>query len=143
MSRYKIALDAMGGDHAPDAIVRGAIRAMKKYADIDVLLAGPQVRIEALLADVPENIRSRVEILNATEVIEMDEAPMLAVSQKEGRFHGGGDERRARGARGCGGIRRLYGRGAGVRHVQGRPHSGHRASGAGAGAAGARRASCC
>ncbi len=82
MSRYRIALDAMGGDNAPDAIVRGALRALKRYKDIDVLLAGPQAKIEALIAGAPENIRARIEILNATEVIEMDEAPMMAVRKK-------------------------------------------------------------
>ena len=60
MSRYRIALDAMGGDNAPDAIVRGALRALKRYNDIDVLLAGPQAKIEALIAGAPENIRARI-----------------------------------------------------------------------------------
>ena len=83
MSRYRIALDAMGGDNAPDAIVHGALRALKKYGDIDVLLAGPQDRIGALIRDVPEDIRARIEILPATEVIEMDEAPMMAVRKKK------------------------------------------------------------
>ncbi len=83
MSRYRIALDAMGGDNAPDAIVHGALRALKKYGDIDVLLAGPKDRIEALIKDAPEDIRARIEILPATEVIEMDEAPMMAVRRKK------------------------------------------------------------
>lgn len=82
MSRYVIALDAMGGDHAPDAIVEGALRALRKYDDIEILLAGPEERLNALLAGA-DDVRSRVRILNATEVIEMDEAPMLAVRKKK------------------------------------------------------------
>ena len=81
MSKYRIALDAMGGDRAPEAIVEGAIRALRRFDDIDVLLAGPQDRIEKLLAGA-NDLRGRIEILNATQVIEMDESPMLAVRQK-------------------------------------------------------------
>ena len=81
MSEYTIALDAMGGDQAPDAIVSGAIEALRRYEDIRVLLAGPRVRLEALLAKA-EDVRNRAEILPADDVIAMDESPMLAVRQK-------------------------------------------------------------
>ena len=81
MSEYIIALDAMGGDNAPDAIVAGAIAALRRYEDIRVLLAGPEGRLTALLEDA-EDVRERVEILPADEVIEMDESPMLAVREK-------------------------------------------------------------
>ena len=81
MSEYIIALDAMGGDNAPDAIVAGAIAALRRYEDIRVLLAGPEGRLTALLEDA-EDVRERVEILPADEVIEMDESPMLAVRRK-------------------------------------------------------------
>ena len=82
MSQYVIALDAMGGDYAPEAAVAGALRALRKYGDIEILLAGPQERLEALLTKA-EDVRSRIEILNATQVIEMDESPMLAVRAKK------------------------------------------------------------
>ena len=81
MSEYIIALDAMGGDQAPDAIVAGAIAALRRYEDIRVLLAGPEGRLAALLEDA-EDVRDRMEILPANEVIEMDESPMLAVRRK-------------------------------------------------------------
>ena len=82
MSRYVIALDAMGGDRAPEAIVEGALRALRRFDDIEILLAGPQARIEALLKDAGD-VGARASILNATQVIEMDEAPMLAVRTKK------------------------------------------------------------
>lgn len=82
MNRYRIALDAMGGDDAPGAIVAGALRALKRFPDVEILLAGPTGRIEPLLADAGE-LRDRVKILPATQVIEMDESPMLAVRQKK------------------------------------------------------------
>ncbi|MBR1820989.1 MAG: phosphate acyltransferase PlsX [Clostridia bacterium] len=81
MSEYIIALDAMGGDQAPDAIVAGAVAALRRFPDIRVLLAGPEARLNALLADA-EDVRDRAEILPANEVIEMDESPMLAVRKK-------------------------------------------------------------
>ena len=48
MSEYTIALDAMGGDQAPDAIVRGAIAALRRFEDMRVVLAGPDERLQAL-----------------------------------------------------------------------------------------------
>ena len=81
MKEYVIALDAMGGDQAPDAIVAGAVAALRRYQDIRILLAGPQSRLEALLRDA-RDVRERVEILPADEVIEMEEPPMLAVRKK-------------------------------------------------------------
>lgn len=81
MNEYVIALDAMGGDQAPDAIVAGAIEALRQFDDIRVLLAGPEARLEALLADAGD-VRARVEILPADDVIAMDESPMLAVRRK-------------------------------------------------------------
>ena len=80
MSEYTIALDAMGGDQAPDAIVAGAIAALRRFEDIRVILAGPQSRLEALLAEAGD-VRDRMEILPADDVIQMDESPMLAVRQ--------------------------------------------------------------
>ena len=82
MSEYTIALDAMGGDQAPDAIVAGAIAALKRFGDIRVILAGPRKRLEDMVAGAGDEVRDRLEILPADEVIEMDEPPMLAVRQK-------------------------------------------------------------
>ena len=82
MSKYIIALDAMGGDNAPDAIVKGAIEALKKYADISILMFGPQARLEKLIEGA-DDVRSRIEIQDAQEVIGMEEAPMMAVRKKK------------------------------------------------------------
>ena len=81
MIKYTIAVDAMGGDNAPDAIVAGAVQAVREYKDIKVLLAGPEARIKSLIADA-QDVADRIEILPADEVITMEEAPMLAVRKK-------------------------------------------------------------
>ena len=81
MSEYIIALDAMGGDQAPDAIVAGAIAALRRFGDIRVLLAGPRERLLPLLSEAGD-VMDRLEILQADEVIGMHESPMLAVRKK-------------------------------------------------------------
>lgn len=79
--KYIIALDAMGGDNAPAANVQGAIGALRQFSDIAILLAGPKAQLEPMLADASD-VRGRIEILPADEVIGMDEAPMMAVRKK-------------------------------------------------------------
>jgi glycerol-3-phosphate acyltransferase PlsX len=73
-----IAIDAMGGDRAPEAIVAGALQAAATL-DVDVLLAGPPERLEPLVAEGPG--AERVTIMPASEIIAMDE-PATAVRTK-------------------------------------------------------------
>ena len=80
-----IAVDAMGGDNAPADIVHGALRAIHEL-DIPVVLVGRREVIEGELARVtgPETVaRARIEIVDAREVVEMDEHPANAVRQKK------------------------------------------------------------
>ena len=76
----KIAVDAMGGDNAPAAIVEGAVLAYREHG-VESILAGMPEKIDAELArlnarDVP------FEILEATQVIEMGESPARALKSK-------------------------------------------------------------
>ena len=80
-----IAIDAMGGDHAPEAIVAGAVHAAATL-DVDVLLVGVPDRIEPLLSDgalSDGGSRDRVTIVAASEVVEMDEAPTAVRSKRD------------------------------------------------------------
>lgn len=77
----RIAVDAMGGDNAPGAVVEGCLQALRERADISVILAGQPDKIEPLLAEAGD-VRSRVEILDAPDVITMHEAPVMAVRRK-------------------------------------------------------------
>lgn len=81
MKGYVIALDAMGGDKAPDAIVAGGVAALRKYPDIALILAGPEAKLNGLISGAGD-VRDRIEIIDAPEAISMDEAPMLAVRRK-------------------------------------------------------------
>jgi len=77
----KIALDAMGGDNAPETTVAGAIRAAREMP-IDVVLVGEQVVVEQYLKRYPKR-PANLSIVHASEVIEMDESPVASVRKKK------------------------------------------------------------
>src|SRR3954463_1213480 len=78
----RLAVDVMGGDHAPDAVLKGAADAIQFLAPEDELvLVGPRELIADFLLD--RGIKDpRVRIEHAGEVIEMDEQPAKAVRSK-------------------------------------------------------------
>lgn len=82
MSSTRIALDAMGGDLAPDAIVAGALRACSKDGGgIDperLLLVGDRAKLEPLL----EGAAYSLEVQHASQVVEMGESPSTALRSK-------------------------------------------------------------
>jgi phosphate acyltransferase len=79
----RLAVDAMGGDHAPDAIVRGSIDALPTLDPADELvLVGRRRDIEEILAEKGVNDR-RLRIVDAQEIIEMHESPVDAVRAKK------------------------------------------------------------
>src|SRR5919199_3048845 len=76
----RIALDAMGGDHAPGPIVAGAVHAVEADPELHVVLVGDQARVEPLLAQAPR--RDRLEVFHCTQVVGMDESPVLGLRKK-------------------------------------------------------------
>jgi glycerol-3-phosphate acyltransferase PlsX len=79
----KLAIDAMGGDFAPQNIVAGALQALQGNGHIDRLyLVGDKARIEAELHRLAVS-DNRIEIVHASEVIEMDDPPVQAVRRKK------------------------------------------------------------
>ncbi|GAA6618486.1 phosphate acyltransferase PlsX [Scytonema sp. NUACC26] len=75
----RIAIDAMGGDHAPDEIVAGALRAREELG-VEVLLVGDPQQIQSKLP--PKTNLAHVEIVSASEAIAMDEEPLSAIRRK-------------------------------------------------------------
>ena len=75
----KIIIDAMGGDNAPAAVVKGAVRA-KKELGVDIVLVGREEDVKACLAD--EGC-SDIEIVDAREVITMEDDPSTATRRKK------------------------------------------------------------
>ena len=77
----KIFVDAMGGDLAPQAPVEGAIEALRRYPNIEVVLAGVIPEIEKYLVNC-DDVRARIELLDAPEVITNEESPVMGVRRK-------------------------------------------------------------
>ena len=77
----RIALDAMGGDHAPNPIVAGAIQALEKDPELEVFLVGEENQLRKLVpSDNP--VISRIHFHNATQVVGMDESPDIGLRRK-------------------------------------------------------------
>ena len=78
----RVALDAMGGDNAPGEIIRGAVEAVKQRRDIKVLLTGQQALLKKMLSGYTYP-REQIEIVNASEVIETADPPVMAIRRKK------------------------------------------------------------
>ena len=76
----KIIIDAMGGDNAPREIVKGALKARKELG-VELLLVGKREEIEAVLRD--EKVTDLPEIMDARDVITMDDDPSTATRRKK------------------------------------------------------------
>jgi len=83
----KILLDAMGGDNAPDATIKGAIRAVNEV-EAEIVLIGKEEVINQRVKELYgkgkiSDINSRLSIRNATETIEMEDIPTQAIKHKK------------------------------------------------------------
>ncbi|TKI54892.1 phosphate acyltransferase PlsX [Brevibacillus antibioticus] len=76
----RIAVDAMGGDHAPKSTVLGALAAIKENPAITVVLVGEE---QAIRNHLPQDIPANIEIVPAAEVILPDDEPVRAVRRKK------------------------------------------------------------
>ncbi|MCC8139196.1 MAG: phosphate acyltransferase PlsX [Lachnospiraceae bacterium] len=78
----KVAVDAMGGDNAPAEIVKGAVEALGVRDNVKVILVGQEEPIRTELQKYSYD-EERIEVVNATEIIEMAEPPVNAIRQKK------------------------------------------------------------
>ncbi|MBE5868565.1 MAG: phosphate acyltransferase PlsX [Lachnospiraceae bacterium] len=78
----RVAVDAMGGDHAPDEIVKGAVEAVNADTGVKVFLVGRQEAVEAQLKNYTYD-GERIEVVDAREVIETAEPPVMAIRKKK------------------------------------------------------------
>lgn len=74
----KIAIDAMGGDHAPKEIVLGAMKAVQQFPDVHITLIGDEAKINSYLTN-----NERIEIIHTEEVILGTDEPVRAVRRKK------------------------------------------------------------
>ena len=78
----KIILDAMGGDHAPEAPVLGAIQAVKDFnAQITLVGKGDQI-LEVMRKHGIQDLPAGMEIANADEVVDMHDDPANVIRKK-------------------------------------------------------------
>ena len=78
----RIILDAMGGDNAPAEILKGAAAAVAAWPDVEILAVGDAEKIAACVKENAIEMKN-IEIVNATEVIEMCDEPAKAVRAKK------------------------------------------------------------
>lgn len=78
----KVAVDAMGGDNAPGEIVKGAVEAVNEKPGIKVILVGKEEKVKEELAKHTYK-EEQIEVVNAEEVIETAEPPVMAIRQKK------------------------------------------------------------
>lgn len=74
-----IAIDAMGGEKAPEAVIKAVLRVKKELPHTQFILFGDQTKIKSLLG----NDISQIEIVNTSEVIKDDDEPVKAIRQKK------------------------------------------------------------
>lgn len=82
MEKVVIALDAMGGDYAPEQTVKGAVEAVNSSDEIRVILVGKQDMITKELEKY-EYAKEDIEVVHASEIIDMGDVPTIAIKDKK------------------------------------------------------------
>jgi len=78
----RIAIDAVGGDYAPDEIIKGALEARKILdKDDELILVGPREIIESQLSTLSVNVED-IRVVHAPDVVAMDEQPIESLRKK-------------------------------------------------------------
>jgi len=78
----RIAVDAMGGDHAPGVVVDGVLNALNNRQDIEILLTGPTDTTAPLLEAAPGALVSRIHLVDAPDVVSMHDSASVALKTK-------------------------------------------------------------
>lgn len=81
---FAIAIDAMGGDHAPREVVRGVVEAARAHRDLRLLLVGIEERVRRELDAAGSQDLPNLEVVPAEHVIEMGDSPVEALRKKKG-----------------------------------------------------------
>lgn len=76
-----IAVDAMGGDHSPDAVIEGCVDAVNEL-DVDIVMTGNEDYIKSKLTGFTYPTQ-RIKIVNSTEIITNNESPVMAIRRKK------------------------------------------------------------
>ncbi|MBO7151534.1 MAG: phosphate acyltransferase, partial [Clostridia bacterium] len=82
MKNYKIVVDAMGGDYAPEEVVKGALDALKDDKSLEIVLVGDLEKIDTKLFE-EEGLKERAALVDAKDIITNDDIPTVAIKQKK------------------------------------------------------------
>ena len=82
MRNYKIVVDAMGGDYAPEEVVKGTILALKEDTALEVVVVGDLDKIDTKLFE-EEGVVARATFVDAKDIITNDDIPTSAIKQKK------------------------------------------------------------
>lgn len=74
----KLAVDGMGGDNAPQAIVEGVLMALDDFQNLEILLYGDEQKMTPYLKQ-----HNRLQVVHCTEVVEAEDDPARAVRRKK------------------------------------------------------------
>lgn len=77
----RFAVDGMGGDHAPAELIKGCLEAIKEY-DVELTITGNEKALKTELAKYDYD-KSKISLLPTTEVVELTEAPVMAIRRKK------------------------------------------------------------
>lgn len=85
MSAYRIALDVMGGDFAPEATLLGAIEALKAWPELEITLVGPEdlLRQKCESKEWTVDLKARTTIVHAPSVVEFHDHPTIILKEKK------------------------------------------------------------
>src|SRR4051794_291942 len=78
----RIALDVMGGDHGPAPVVAGAVAAALAAPQLYLTIVGDRAQLEPLLKDVHEEARERITLHHASQVLTMEDHPLMGLRKK-------------------------------------------------------------
>ncbi len=78
----RIAIDVMGGDNGPEAMIKGAVESLSKVPDTKLFLFGPESRMKEILSGYQYD-PERIELVDAPDVVSLHESPVMAVRRKK------------------------------------------------------------
>lgn len=83
-----ISIDAMGGDFGPSVTIPAAIQALTIHSDLTIVLVGDEAKLKKFLSEIStaktiNNLGDRLKFQHASQIVEMDESPALALKKKK------------------------------------------------------------
>ncbi|WP_029952091.1 phosphate acyltransferase PlsX [Hippea sp. KM1] len=77
-----VAVDAYGGDHAPQEVIKGVELALKEEGDLRIHLVGKENELNGLIEQIDDDLKKRIDIFDAQEIVRMSDKPSLALRLK-------------------------------------------------------------